>query len=256
MAMFNDLVKVFEKKENIKCDVIPYSDEKLFLSDIRKGRLDFAMSMRVDGIYDVLKSGKMKPIFQFETFGEERYRYCLYVKKSRNMRTLADIKGLRLASYEDMIPYFYLREITKVPPEDYFVMKMSPNPSSSIYALGLGDADVLFTIDFNLEYFRLTNPGPVKDLVSIACSDSIPRVPFFASVKVNPAVAEKIFTYTAGIDKEEELKKYRPLVKMMKSKPTRVTTRDYAGLMAMYETGVKKGWDKDFRAWLKYSRQK
>jgi len=255
-VMFKDLLDAFSAEEKIKFELIAYSEQDEFMADVKNGRLDFAMSIRMDPVYLMSKSGLMKPLFTITSFGKHTFRYCIYAKKGEQEKKTPALKGLKMATYEDMSAYYYLRKITHVQPEEFFEMSTSPNASSAVYMLGLDDTDSIFLADFNIEYFKLTNPGPVKNIVEVECSPEIPNVPMFVSKKTPPEIAEKVVDYCMKMDKLEALKKYRPLFRMIRARAQPVSEKDYAPLVAVYDEARKAGWNKGYDKWIKYQKQK
>jgi len=255
-TLFKDVISAMKEKEKINVILKLYSDESEFISDVKQGKLDFAMTSLMDSVYVILKNGKMKPIFSYSLFNRNKVKYCLYAKKDGRIKKLSDMKGMRVATYDEFAAFLLLMENTHTVPNNEYDLKMTPNASSAIYMLSLNDLDALFIIDSNIDYFQMTNPGPVKNIAQLLCSEEITTAPFFVSRRVSPDLSNKVLEFCTKADREKSLKKYWSLMKMIKFKLVPVSEKDYDSLVRLFESKEKNKGLKEYTLWKKYQKVK
>ncbi len=255
-TLFSDLVKALNENENTNVRLVLYSDEKVFLNDIKSGKLDFAMTSVFDSVYSILIGGRMKPMVNCSLFGRNKLKYCIYVKKDGKIKTAADLKGAKVATYDELAAYLLLKKMMHVSPKNEYNLRTIPNASSAIYALSLDDIDAAFIVDENIDYFKMTNPGPVKNITPLLCSEDIPTAPLFQSPKVPDDMVGRITKFFMNSDREESMKRYRPLMKMIKFKVVPVSEKDFDSLKKLYGEKKKDGAESDFIKWRRYQQLK
>ncbi len=255
MVILSDVIAAFSEKEGVKIEVKTYADLDLFISDVNNNLVDLAVatSDHTNGI--LLKQNKMTPFLSFELFGRKTNNFCVYAKKGKGFKNLKDLRKKRVLTYGGMNAYLVLRNVVGEPPEFYFDLGMSPNASSMIYSLGLDDSDAIFIVDANIQYFKKTNPGPVRDVAPVVCTEGYNNSPLLRSPRVPEALVKKLVDFAVNIDKQEPLKKYRPLLSQMKIKFYPATRDDFKYYYVdLIDQAVKLGWDKDFNRWKAYQQ--
>ncbi len=253
-AIFTDLVKAFSAKEGLKIQFNYYLKPDEFLADVDKGKLDFALTSHTMVNYAVIKQNKMIPFVSAQVFEHKSVRSCIYVKKDKGFKTVADLRNRRMMTYEAMDAFFSLRRLAGEAPDKVFRLKAGVNAPSMIYAIGLDDTDAIYITDFNVDFFKKTNPGPVKDLVAVGCGEPQKFFPFMKSPKVSETMSMKIREFLMNMSKEESLKKYRPLIKQMKMSFIPTDKSEYQDLLDLIDEGKKNDWQKDYDNWIKYQK--
>ena len=80
-------------------------------------------------------------------------------------------------------------------------------------------------------------------------------MPLMASPEVSDEMAKRVESFFLGLNTNEVLEKYRPLMKQVKLKVIPVTEADYQSFMDLIESSMDEGWDMDFEAWLSSARE-
>ncbi len=253
--MFTDWVKALGEKEGINFEIKNYNDPQKFIDDANKGLIDIAAAIQEEDYYSILKKKKLTPFMSVKVFEKKEFIYCLYAKKGKDYKNISDLRGKHVLTTKEMSKYFILRKLIGKNPEEMFVLGISPNALSAIYALGLDDTDAVFTADMTLDYFKITNPGPVRKIVPVACTGGIRYLPIFKSSKVSDSLARKFVDFALNIENVAEMKKYIPLMKQVKFSFYTVTEDDYKSFVSLLDEGKKLGWNKDFDNWLKYQKK-
>ncbi len=255
-VVFTDVAKIFSRESGRNLVVKFYTDTNELMSDIRKKSVDMLFFSDMQVNYNLIKQKKMTPFISMKLFGKEGHRACLYAKKKNNYKNINDLKGKRVITYRDSLDAYYtLRKLTKgTPPENVFSLKTSPNAFSMIYALGLDDADAIYINEFNVEYFKMTNPGPVKDIAQIACSEAVPNWAVMKSPDLPDDFARALQSFMINAPRNEALKQYRPMMKQVAMSYNIVTAENFKSLVALIDEGKKLGWDKDYETWMRYQK--
>ncbi len=255
-TILSDIAKMFGDKKGIRIEMKYYLNSDEFMADINNNRIDIAVTTESMILYNIIKSNKMKPFLSAELFGKQSIRGCVFVKKEKGFKSLDDLKNMRMLTYKTMDAYFALRKLVGSAPENLFRLRTGTNASSMIYAIGLDDTDSIYITETNVEFFKKSNPGPVKGLTAIACGDAIRIFPVLISPRVPDATVHDIQDFIVNMADDEELKKYTPLMKQMKMSFIPAAKEDYKPLIDLVDEGKKKGWEKDFDMWLRYQTQK
>ncbi len=254
-VIISDVIGAFSEKEGLKIEVKPYTDLDDFISDISSNKVDFAIATSDQTNTIILKQNKMAPFLSFAIFGKKKNNFCMYAKKEKGFIAMKDLKKKRVLTYGGMNGYLVLRTVVGEPPETYFNLGMSPNASSMIYSLGLDDSEAIFIVDANIQYFKKTNPGPVRNVAPVFCTEGYSNSPLLKSSRVPDALVKKLVDFAMNIDKHESLKKYRPLLSQMKIKFYPVTRDDFKHYYVdLVDEAIKLGWDKDFNKWKAYQK--
>ncbi len=253
-AFYQEAIKAFAEKESMDIKIMFYSDPKAYIADLRKGRVDFGISTSNDVLYTALKEKLMEPFVMFAVFGQKSYRNCIYVKKKSGFKKISDLKQKTLLTYDTFESYVSLRDLLKSSPEDYFVLRAGVSAFSSIYAIGLDDTDAIYVADVNIKYFEKSNPGPVKELQEIACSNEMSYTPIFKKKDFPPEVADEFIDYAMNITENKQMKKYAPLLRTAKMATFPARRAGYEGFISLMDKGYKEKWDKSYEQWIKYQR--
>ncbi len=255
-VLFTDIMKVFSEKGAEKIDLKFYSDPDMFISDAEKNVIDFAMSTTPEVYYEILRTNSMTPFMSEIFFGRRENRYCLFAKKEKKFNGLEDLKNKRVLTYGERDAYYALKKLLKGDsPSRYFILKEGPSAFSMIYSLGLDDVDAIFVNDANVDYFKKTNPGPVKNIEPVACLGGIWNVPIMRSRRAPDSLVKKLREFGANFKNEPLLAKYKPLMKQMKFSFCSASRENYNTIINLMDEGSKSGWLKEFDVWMKYQRR-
>jgi ABC-type phosphate/phosphonate transport system substrate-binding protein len=235
-----------------------YLNDEEYLKATKDNSLDLTMLVSYELLADILGKYNYEPIARGSVFGMEKYPACFYVNKDSKFNSVADLKHATALTYDTATSYYQMHKLLGVNPSEYFnVLKVSPNAISSLYAVALGsDADVAFAYKVNLENLKLTNPGPVKKLREIACSDDFYVIPLLASKRFPKDSTAKLVGILYNAQQDAAFKTIRPLLIQTKTKFIPAKKTDYDGLLKLVATAKKNGWDKDYKAWIAMAQVK
>ncbi len=255
-TIITEVARAFSARNDEKIEVKWFNDKASFYEALKKNELDIVFLYSFDHVYDMTKNYGMEYMFTTSMFDAEKIKMCLFVKKSRPEKRLGELKGLTAATYNDGFEYALLRDLVGEAPETFFKsISPSPNGISLAYSLALDNVQASFINDSVVNFLRVNNPGPVKDIRSVGCTVSFPLLPFLASNRVPDDMRKRLTEFVGGMHKYEELKKYKAPMKMYGMKFVPVDANDYGPAMKIYEKALKNGWLKDFDKWVKYSRE-
>ncbi len=191
-------------------------------------------------------------------YGTSSYKNCLYVKKDSGFKTLEDIKGKKAMTYPTPMAYNELRRILRgEPPETYFLLGASASGMSSFFALSLKQVDVVHSTETAYKHMQKTNPGPVKNVKVLVCSDIVRHYPaMLVKDAVSPAFRTHVLEVLKGAHKHPKLKRFHPLMQMAGFRFVELKNDNYEQLIANTQDAMKLGWDKDYASWIRVSGAK
>jgi len=247
--MAKDLTKAFSQTEKIKMFNIYYKNIGSFQDDIGTRKLDFIYANTEKDFLHATIYG-YKPFATLSIFGKQKASYCIYVKSDNTATSTAGLAGKKLVTYPYQNTYTLLRKMLNAPPEKTFGKIMTTTDAfASVNALASGAADAIFLLETNVDYFKQVNPGPVKKIKKLACSDPQYFMPLMVSPEVPDPMVARTKNFFASLNTNVELQKYKPLMKQVGLKIIFVGEADYEPFLKMYEAALADGWDKDFDAW-------
>ncbi len=250
-ALYEKAVKTVSAHSDFDLIYKGVNNEKEFMEGIRTGKFDFVYSWRHDTMLTAIEKYDYTPFLSYSAFGVKSESQCLFVKKDSPAKDLNDLKGKSALIIDDYYSYVSIRKILGARPEDFFgVLKANPKFFSFFYSLSLGEEDVIQATPETVEFYRMNNPGPVKNIKKIVCGIETPMLYVLRSPKTLDSEARKVVEMMVGAPKDEEYKEYRPLMRTSKLKFIPVTIKDFKPLFDLMAEARKKGWEKDYRKWL------
>lgn len=252
-----ELAPEMSKKLGVGLTFETYNDEARFFAAIKKGDIDIAYSNDPGVIIALMANHGFVPFATYSMYGKMKKRMCLYASKKGPYKSINDLKGADvLFAPKSLYMYMLLHKLTGGSPMAFYHLKTSEGPSSNIYALSLGETDAIFGSSQLNDYFKITNPGPVKNTQEIACTDEMYSTPIVHTSNVPDAVIAKFTDILANGYKDKDFKKFQPLMNMAKVRFFPVTTADYAADLALYAEIEKKGIDREYRQWERLTLKK
>jgi ABC-type phosphate/phosphonate transport system substrate-binding protein len=251
-TIFTDVVNAFSKTQGIAIDFMWFNTDNDLQNALKKGDLDFVYLNKYVIFMKLLKNPDYIPFVMPYFIDRKSFNQCIYVNKESKFKNIDDLKHSKLTMATDAYSYYILRDSLKEKPETFFEsVTNSPNVMSMVYSLAMNTTDAIFTGDTTLFFMKMNNPGPTKKLLLLKCYNETYFPPIMASNKVPADVKNKLLVFLADINKEESLKKYRPLMQTYKLKFFPVNRENYDSILRLSEKAEKNGWDKDYEYWMK-----
>lgn len=254
-SVIESIIDVMESKTglNISVEYINPMDE--ILEKVAAGEIDFILTIDTELALKLLYEYDFDTSVTFEIFGTPSMN-CLFAREESNIESIDDLKQSGALTYQSMLDYFYLRELVGEPPELFFgTLKVFNDPQSGIYALAFEETDAIFIDVNNVNYFKIVNPGPIKNIKQIECFEVGVNTFLFHSRDVPPEIVDKSTDFLMRLKQFDEFKQYRSMINLMDLKVKRITKKDFEKLQVLYEKGKEKGWDKDYESWIKYVKK-
>jgi len=250
--IISDLIDAFSQKSKYKITFEWFSDFDKFVGAVKKGELDFIYAFKYEVIYDLMTSGKYEPYLMPYLLGKKEFSMCLYVNTSGGIRAAADLKGKRALVADGMPEYYVLRKILNDKPEDVFgTIEKSKSGLASMYSLAMNDTDVVYASEITEKFMKMNNPGPLKKISRLSCSDNYPFMPIMSARSVPGELLSDFRNIFSNVAKEESLKKYRPIIATYKFSFMPVGKDVYKPVVAVFQEAKAKKWDKDYEIWKK-----
>lgn len=248
--MSKDIAKAFSLSQGIQLSNLFYSDLDKFYEDIAMRKLDFIYANTEDDFLMGIMYG-YKPFATFSLFGKDKASHCLYVLNDSGIDTAAALAGKKIVTYPHQTAYSQLRKLLNAPPEKHFAsVTTSTDAYAMVDALTTGAADAMFIVETNIDFFEQVNPGPIKKIKRIACSESLHFMPIMTAPEVPADMLDRFEDFYMNMYKDETLKKYLPFLKQVDLKVFRVSDQDYEPFFQLYEDALAQKWDKDHETWL------
>jgi ABC-type phosphate/phosphonate transport system substrate-binding protein len=257
-SLCTEIIKAGAAEAGFDVEFKWYLTDEDYLKAAKENSLDLTLVLSYELLAEILGKYNYEPILEGSVFGMEKYPACLYVNKDSKFKSVADLKNSTALTYNTATSYYQMYKLLGVNPSEYFkVLKVSPNAISSLYAVAMGgDTDAAFAYKVNLENLKMTNPGPVKKLREIACSEDFYVIPLAASRRFPKTVAAKFVEVLLRVQTDDAFKRVRPLLIQTKTKFTPAKKADYDNLLKLVKQAEKNGWDKDFKTWLAVAQAK
>jgi hypothetical protein len=258
-SIIRDFAKVIDERKNVKIEIVWFLELDDLIAAVKKNELDFVYTPNLGNSLNLMANYGFEPFMVFELLGKKNWANCLFTNKNSPAGSIGDLRGMKGLLDYDFFTYATLRKLIGDRPETFFnPLKGSPNQFSSVYSVSMELEDAAYISELGIEFQRINNPGPIKKLKSLTCSEEHFIPSFLRSKKVPESIITDM-QIIADLNrdefrKDEMLKRYYTLFKTYKVKFARVTKKDYAPLLAIYKDAVKKGWLKDYEQWEKYAK--
>jgi hypothetical protein len=246
-SMGDYAAKVITGRENFTLVSKLYMNGDEFNKDVKAGAINFIYTSSKSEFVYLVRNYGYKPLFAFKYLGVMTEKYCFFANDASKYTSVKDIYHTRLVMSAYKEDYYICRKLTAADPINYFyTIKPATDIYSAFYVLKIADADVVFMSDQAATSLKTTNPGAVKDIKTIACSESYSFNPFLYSKNTPPDVVGKFRDTMLNMDKDKDFKTYWPLFKTFKIKAVEVQDADFKSSSDLIEYAEKNGWDKDF----------
>ncbi len=251
-VIFEKCVKLISERFDFDIKIVKIKDDADWIEQTKNMSLDFTGSHKnPDPIVAAVSRYGYKPFVSYSGYGIAVKRMCVFADRNSGYKSVGDLRDKKLLINPNKHDYYFLRSIVQEKPELFFApLKADANFDSFFYSLSLGDTDGILNNENTYEFLKMSNPGPVKNVVNIGCSKGYPPLFITHSPKVPDEVVKAISDLFKNAEKDEAFKEFRPLMKTTKLKFYTVERNDYKNLLDLYDEAEKKGWDKDFSKWL------
>lgn len=255
--IFEEVTPELSKRLGVDLQFKLFSDEGKFLEAAKKGELSIAYSMDPGVMITLMAKNGFVPFATYTMYGKKKMRWCVYTSKTGPYKSVGDLKGARML-FSPKSPYLYmkLQNAAGQSPMEFFHLKSGEGPSSNIYALSLGETDAVFGSSQIYDYFKMINPGPVKNLQETYCSDELYSPPMVRAKNMPLDVIAKLVEILITCHKDKMFKKYQPLMNMAKMRFIPIAPEDYAAELALYAEIEKKGISREYRQWERLTLKK
>ncbi len=246
-SMSENIASIITGREKFAISFRYYRDEGSFLRDIGNGEVDFIYTSSKRIFVGLVNKGGYKPLFAMVFLGVPWERYCFFTDEASAIAGLKDLKNKKIimSVYEE--DYYVCRKAIGDDLMKFFYnIKPAVDILSAFYALKMYDYDAVFISDQSIENLKITNPGPVRGVKQIACSEEYRFNPFLVSKTTPAEVADRFKAIMMNTRKDEDFKTYWPLFKTFKFRFTDVSLADYVATFKLFENAERQGWKKDF----------
>jgi ABC-type phosphate/phosphonate transport system substrate-binding protein len=255
--ILSDVITAFSQKYDMTSDYLWFTDKDKFTNAIKNGKLDIIYTEQPE-YFNVIQSTKYyTPLVLPSMLGIQDYSICLFVNTTSKLNSIDDLKGKNIQIALSEFDYFALRSILPDKPEYVFrSIEVMKSGFSSIYALAMNDIDVAFISTFEGSFMKMNNPGPLKKIKPILCTEQFPSMPVFVSKKLPDSISKEMSVFLFNIKGEEGLKKYRPIFNTYKLKFVPVNLDRYKPILNLLNKSQSNGWNKDYETYKKIVKKR
>ncbi len=246
--MITEIGKILSKRENFTISIKYYNDDEVFMKDALGGKMDFVFTPSKYFVYVLLKKKKYDALYTYSVLGLKGEKWCFYVNAKRGFKSIADLKNKKIVMTNGRDDYYECRKLIESNPLDYFMTIINPaDILSAFYEMSMNGYDAVFASELGYKNMKFTNPGPVKDVEPILCTELLPFNPFLVSKKVPKQTAIRFRDILITAHKDEDFRTYWPLLKNFKIKFVEMSNDDFKPYIMLFEDGMKKGWEMDYQ---------
>ncbi len=244
---------VIMERHRAEIKVTTYTNPDLFRKDILNRKLDLILTA---GDSDMTLTAVEKPgyipIIGYEMFNKEN-KYCMYAKGEGRNVDVGALKGKKIILRKNRYDYYTLRKMINDKPDDFFsYVGGSSNFGSFFYSLSLGETDAALSTSLTYEFFRISNPGPVKGLKGIVCEKNLNTILILKRRELDKSFTDNLIHFLLNAHKDSAFKEFRSLLNMTKFRFVELKEADWKAFVSFFSDARKKGWDKDFDVWSSY----
>jgi ABC-type phosphate/phosphonate transport system substrate-binding protein len=269
-AIERDVFDAFNDRYAIEIKQEIYSDINVLRRKINENKIDLFACWNTDCDVEFHKSSEYAPMFITTAFETNSINMCLITRKEISPDSVDALKGKTIIINGDAFSYYSLKKLIGSSPDEYFAqMASKPDTMSNIYAVSMGAYDATFVNSGSLKTMKFVNPGPLKKINKSVCGEPYKSPAVYASNKIEPALKDKILKDMVEITsnprkmkKDPEFKefwpmlnKYMPFIIQTKAKFIPVTSIDYDNVYNLFKEAEKKGWDKDYKKWKRFTEE-
>ncbi len=255
-AMFGGIAKIYSVSHSIEIEPRWYGSDGEFVAAIKKREPDAIFLYSYDQLAEIKQKYGYSVFLTLISFGRPKPKACIYVRKDNPAKTIADLRGVSMATYNFKCEYFLLRDLIGNRPEEFFgSLKPLANGVSTIYSLAMGESDTSFTYDITYEMMKKSNPGPVKKIRELACTKPFGSFPMLISPDAPPETTRVFEDFLFNVHKDAAYKQYWPLFNLYKLRFVPSTDADFQPIFDLFKKANAKNWAKDFVKWIRYTQE-
>lgn len=253
-TIVEEMLKILKEREGLNLELVLFKDASEVAPALKSGSLDVLFTTDPYLFYQTAKKNGYIPFVTSAVEGRSQWNDCLIAPASSTAKTIEDIRGKNALTYGPKGEYYNLRSLLGEDPAKFFgTLRSSPNGLSMIYAMALGQADAAFVSEMNFDYLKATNPGPLKKIKIIECGKPGAKPLVMRSPKLSKEIAASLEKNLTNAHKDKDLKKFGPMFRMTKLSYKKADPKDFEHMFSVYEEYDKKGYSKDYEAWVKLS---
>lgn len=253
---WHDLTPYFFKASGIQIKMRVFQTRKEMVTAIRSGKLIGLYTPDYTGVIEGVLSGNLLPAAHFSTFGSSQVKDCVYVNVASPYKTVKDLKGKVVYTYDREYAYQSLRQMVGKKPDEFFKLRPTMDGQSMVFSVAIGQVDAAYVNSFNVAYMKASNPGPIKKIRELGCGPQVGTSPILFSAAMPEAtkkkVLEKLFNFQKdpNIPRDPVLRQYLGIVKIAKFSFVPSAQKDFHGLVELIRNARKNKWSADYDSWV------
>ncbi len=249
-VVLEDAARIIGDRLGVPIETLVTTDGVMYYEKLNRGEIHFTFHSAPPR----LENGReLLPLLTGKGLGRRTFRSCLYVKEDSRLTSIKDLAGEKVMLAPIAKDFYFLRKLLATPPDELGVT-IVPGASgmqSNFYALSLDKVNVIFNHEIVFDFLLKTNPGPLKGIHTIACSDERPIGTIFYQPDTPKRVVDEVKRTLLNAHKDPAFKRFHPLVKMMGIKMVKPDPKEWAAELAIVTEAEAKGWDKEFERWVR-----
>ncbi|KAF0216862.1 MAG: phosphonate transport system substrate-binding [Geobacteraceae bacterium] len=244
MERFSPLAAYLTDKTGIKVKFTILSRYGNMVERFSKERLDAAFFGSFTGALAIRKLGVVPLARPVNLDGESTYHAHLYTRKDSGIKSIADMKGKKIAfvdkattaGYVFPVAYFKEHGITNI--DKFFGETFyAGSHDASLYAVLNREADIGASKNSVYDIIRSSDPRIDEEIVIVAESSKVPSNGLCVRKGLHPQIANKLKEALLNLDKNPEYKSVLEKLKFIKFIPT--TVDDYKPVFEMtHKAGI------------------
>ncbi len=244
--------KVLAERHGQIIEVAYYLSPKEVEAAAGKHKIDIFMTVDANVIQSAVQKSGYIPLAGYSMF-EKNDQICIYAQSQNARNGIAGLRNKKILLRKNSYDFFALRDMVKDNPNAYFSTANGSGKFGSLfYLLSLGEADAVLSTTWTMDFFKISNPGPVKDVKPVACERNLNNIILLKRKGLDPEFVKKAMELLLTFHKDTAFKEFRSIGSMTKFRYIPIDEADSKAFFDFLEMARKKGWHEEYESWLAY----
>ncbi len=222
-----------------------------FYRHIRTTRPDLIIVDRKQHYTNLIENYGYEPRATFGMVGITENRTCIFVRETSPAKTVADLRGKPISTYEGTEGYISMWNLADSPPESFFgKLEFSQSALGSFYHYSLQTTEAVLSSELLYRFLKEANPGIVQGVRRLKCGHPYRLIPLLTPREQPETITGKILETLKKIENGKSGKGMFQIFSNLKIHFYRTSPKDYESDIDMFRKARKNGQIAHYEQWL------